>query len=178
MKNIKSILKAGALAILATVMIASPTFADCPNLPGTPSNYPDLYFNSEHASPGNGFVQYCQRARLTAEDGSESTYYIYGKSTAACAQAGVATSDGNICTEATSLTLNEIVSQVISTIIYIIGIVAVIMIILGGIHYATSQGDPAKVKKGKDTILYGIIGLVIAILAYAIVNFVLEALNR
>ena len=52
------------------------------------------------------------------------------------------------------------------------------MIIIGGIHYATSQGDAAKVKKGKDTILYGIIGLVIAILAYAIVNFVLEALNK
>ena len=51
------------------------------------------------------------------------------------------------------------------------------MIILGGISYATSQGDPGKVKKGKDTILYGIIGLVVALLAYAIVNFVLGALQ-
>jgi multisubunit Na+/H+ antiporter MnhB subunit len=58
-----------------------------------------------------------------------------------------------------------------------IGVVAVIMIILGAISYATSQGDPGKVKKGKDTILYGIIGLVIAILAFAIVSFVLSALQ-
>ena len=58
----------------------------------------------------------------------------------------------------------------------IIGIIAVVMVILGGVSYATSQGDPGKVKKGKDTILYGIIGLVIAILAFAIVNFVLGAL--
>jgi hypothetical protein len=55
--------------------------------------------------------------------------------------------------------------------------VAVIMIIIGGVNYATSQGDAAKVKKGKDTILYGIIGLVIAILAFAIVSFVLSALQ-
>jgi hypothetical protein len=54
--------------------------------------------------------------------------------------------------------------------------VAVVMIILGGVSYATSQGDASKVKKGKDTILYGIIGLVVAILAFAIVNFVLQAI--
>ena len=55
----------------------------------------------------------------------------------------------------------------------IIGIVAVIMIILGGFTMMTSSGDPGKVKKGKDTILYGVIGLVVALLAFAIVNFVL-----
>jgi hypothetical protein len=42
--------------------------------------------------------------------------------------------------------------------------------------FVTSSGDPGKVKKGKDTILYGIIGLVIALLAYAIINFVLTSL--
>ena len=47
------------------------------------------------------------------------------------------------------------------------------MIIIGGLYYVTSQGDPGKVKRGKDTILYGIVGLVIAFLAIAIVNFVL-----
>jgi hypothetical protein len=57
------------------------------------------------------------------------------------------------------------------------GIIAVVMIILGGISYATSQGDPGKIKKGKETILYGIIGLVVSLLAFAIVNFVLGALS-
>ena len=50
------------------------------------------------------------------------------------------------------------------------------MIILGGISYATSQGDAGKVKKGKDTILYGIIGLIIVLLAFAITNFILNQL--
>ena len=59
----------------------------------------------------------------------------------------------------------------------VIGIVAVVMIILGGVSYATSQGDPGKIKKGKDTILYGIIGLIIVLLAFAITQFVLAQLG-
>ena len=53
---------------------------------------------------------------------------------------------------------------------------AVVMIIIGGINYALSQGDPGKVKKAKDTILYGIVGLVVSLLAFAIVQFVLQAI--
>ena len=62
---------------------------------------------------------------------------------------------------------------IINVALGVIGVAAVVMIIFGGFFYTTSQGNPANVKKGKDTILYGIIGLVIALLAFAIVNFVL-----
>jgi hypothetical protein len=54
--------------------------------------------------------------------------------------------------------------------------VAVIMIVIGGIRYVTSNGEAAHVKSAKDTILYAVIGLVVAILAYAIVNFVMTSL--
>ncbi len=70
------------------------------------------------------------------------------------------------------------IGLIINGIIGVIGIVAVIMIILGGISYMTSQGDAAKAKKGRDTILYGVIGLIIALLAFAIVNFVLTQLSN
>ena len=69
------------------------------------------------------------------------------------------------------------VATVINIILYAIGIVAVIMIIFGGFQYITSSGDAAKVTKAKNTILYGIVGLVIAVLAYAIVNFVLNGIG-
>ena len=69
------------------------------------------------------------------------------------------------------------IKQILNAVFSILGVVSVIMIIVGGISYATSQGDPSKVKKGKDTILYGIIGLVVALLAFAIVNFALSALS-
>ena len=70
--------------------------------------------------------------------------------------------------------LMEVVQTVLNVIISVLGIVTVIMIILGGVQYTTSQGDPAKATKARNTILYGVIGLVVALLAFAIVNFVLK----
>ena len=68
------------------------------------------------------------------------------------------------------------IRMIITTVIFAVGMVAVIMIIIGGVNYATSQGDAAKVQKAKSTILYGVIGLVVVLLAFAIVNFVLNGL--
>ena len=69
--------------------------------------------------------------------------------------------------------LPSVVTTVINIILYAVGVIAVVMMIFGGFQYITSSGDTAKVTKAKNTILYGIIGLVVAILAYAIVNFVI-----
>lgn len=74
----------------------------------------------------------------------------------------------------------DLVSKTVPSIInYIIGalaIVAVVVMIIGGVTYMTSSGDAGKVKKAKDTILYGVIGLVVCALAYAIVNWVIGGL--
>lgn len=69
--------------------------------------------------------------------------------------------------------LMGILNIVINVALGVIGFIAVVMIIVGGVQYTTSAGDTAKVTKAKNTIMYGVIGLVIALLAYAIVNFVL-----
>lgn len=66
--------------------------------------------------------------------------------------------------------------KVTNTILYIVGIIAVVMLIIGGIKYVVSGGDSKKVTDAKNTVLYAIIGLVIAFLAFAIVNFVITAL--
>ena len=66
--------------------------------------------------------------------------------------------------------------QVTNTILYVVGIIAVIMLIIGGIKYVVSGGDSKKVTDAKNTVLYAIIGLVVCFLAYAIVNFVISAL--
>lgn len=73
--------------------------------------------------------------------------------------------------------LHSSIGTILTVVYSIVGIVAVVMVILGGISYATSQGDAGKLKKGKDTILYGIIGLIIVLLAFAITNFVLSSLG-
>jgi multisubunit Na+/H+ antiporter MnhB subunit len=59
--------------------------------------------------------------------------------------------------------------------LFIIGAVSVIMLIIGGIRYTISQGDQSQVTSAKNTILYAIIGLIVAILAYALVNFVVTS---
>ncbi len=70
--------------------------------------------------------------------------------------------------------LPNLIFAIINGVIGVLGVACVVVIIVGGINYMTSSGDAAKVKKGKDTILYGLIGLVICVLAFAIVNFVIK----
>lgn len=67
------------------------------------------------------------------------------------------------------------VQTILNVIVGVVGIAAVAVIILGGVTFVTSQGDAAKVTKGKNTIIYGVVGLIVALLAFAIVNFVLSA---
>ena len=69
------------------------------------------------------------------------------------------------------------IQDIISWIIGVLGLVCVVVMIVGGVNYMVSAGDPGKVKKAKDTVLYGLIGLVVCVLAFAIVNFVIGALT-
>lgn len=61
--------------------------------------------------------------------------------------------------------------------LYAVGAISVIMLIWGGLRYITSGGDSKKITDAKNTILYAIIGLIIAILAFAIINFVLNTIG-
>lgn len=67
------------------------------------------------------------------------------------------------------------VKPTINIILWVVGVAAVIVIIVAGLKYVTSSGNPSAVSSAKTTILYAVIGLVIAITAYAIVNFVFKS---
>jgi hypothetical protein len=62
-----------------------------------------------------------------------------------------------------------------NVLLFLIGAVAVIMLIIGGIRYTISGGDSTAVTSAKNTILYAVIGIIVALLAFAIVNFVLDS---
>lgn len=64
---------------------------------------------------------------------------------------------------------------VVNVLLFIIGAISVIMLIYGGIRYTTSGGNANSVTAAKNTIMYAIIGLIVAIFAYAIVNWVVGA---
>lgn len=67
-----------------------------------------------------------------------------------------------------------IITSVTNTLLFIVGALAVIMIIWGGIRYAVSGGNASAVTAAKNTILYALVGLIIAFLAFAAVNWVLS----
>lgn len=67
------------------------------------------------------------------------------------------------------------IKTIVNVLLFVLGAVAVIMIVIGGIRYVVSGGESSAVTGAKNTILYAVIGLVVAVLAYAIVNFVLDA---
>ena len=70
------------------------------------------------------------------------------------------------------------VNNAINVFTGVLGVVAAVVIIYGGVQYVLATGDSSKLKRAKDTIMYGIIGLVIAILAFAIVNFVVGVIGQ
>lgn len=71
--------------------------------------------------------------------------------------------------------LEDNLKTIVNILLFLIGAVAVIMIIIGGIRYTTSNGDSSSMTSAKNTILYAVVGLIVAIMAYAIVNFVVDA---
>lgn len=71
-------------------------------------------------------------------------------------------------------TFRDSFQGILNSIIGVLALVAVVVMIVGGVSYMTSSGDAGKVKKAKDTILYGLIGLIVCVLAFAIVNFVIS----
>lgn len=73
---------------------------------------------------------------------------------------------------------NSIFTTVVNILLFIIGAISVIMLIYGGIRYTTSGGNAASVTAAKNTIMYAIIGLIIAFLAFAIINWVLVEVGK
>jgi hypothetical protein len=65
---------------------------------------------------------------------------------------------------------------IVNVALFIIGSISVLMLIYGGIRYTISGGDEKAITSAKNTILYAVVGIVVAVLAYAIVNFVISAL--
>lgn len=62
--------------------------------------------------------------------------------------------------------------------LYVIGGISVLMLIYGGLRYTISGGDTKNVTDAKNTILYAVVGIIVAVMAYAIVNFVLTNLPK
>lgn len=68
----------------------------------------------------------------------------------------------------------QVVKNVLEVVFGAMGGIALIIIARAGFKYVTSQGEPQEIEKAKNTILYAIAGLVVSIIAFSIVNFVIQ----
>ncbi len=86
-------------------------------------------------------------------------------------------SQDNFTTGSLTGTILGIIGVVVKDLLFLAGFAAVVLIIVGGIKYMLSAGDPAGINKATKTITGAVTGLIIAILAYAIVTFILKAVK-
>lgn len=81
--------------------------------------------------------------------------------------------DSSVC-KGTNEGADYVIKTVVNTLLFLLGVISVIMIIVSGIRYTTSSGDASAVTSAKNTLTYSIVGLIVAILAFAIVNYVIK----
>jgi cytochrome bd-type quinol oxidase subunit 2 len=83
--------------------------------------------------------------------------------------------DGNgSCDQDNASTVDNTVAAVINIASLVGGVIAVIVVIVGGIKYVTSQGDSQSTASAKNTVIYAVVGLIIIALAQVIVRFVVN----
>lgn len=88
----------------------------------------------------------------------------------------ICSGDGSsLCKEATGGgdTLTPRLNSIIKALLFIAGVLAVIIIVVSGIKYMTANGDKQALERAKSTLIYAVVGLIVVITAYAIVEFVL-----
>lgn len=85
--------------------------------------------------------------------------------------------NGGTCTSPDGRSVAGTIQQLTDVLIFLVGAIAVLMIIIGAIRYVLSAGDQTALSSAKNTILYAIIGLIVAFTSYAIVHFVYAAFN-
>lgn len=91
---------------------------------------------------------------------------------AVCEGAGIVSGSGAGCGTGAN-TLNDVIRKGLNFFSAIIGVIAVVMIMIGGIKYITSQGDSSQISSAKNTVLYAVIGLVVVAISQVIVHFVI-----
>lgn len=86
-------------------------------------------------------------------------------------------SDINLPNKTTdSAALSDRIEIVLQIVFVTMGAISILVLAIAGLQYVLSNGDPQKTARAKDTIIYAVVGLVVAIMSFTIVTFVLGRL--
>jgi hypothetical protein len=101
---------------------------------------------------------------------------------AACSPNDLSIEGGANCAQGNKQSSNlfgagGVFQTITNILLFLVGAISVIMLIIGGIRYVISGGDQNQVTSAKNTILYSIVGIIVAFLAFAAVSFVVGQLG-
>ena len=85
--------------------------------------------------------------------------------------------NNNKCVQGGSITVENSFRIIVNVMSFSVGLGAVLIIVLAGFRMVTSNGDSNQVAQSRKAIIYAVVGMIIAVAAYAIVNFILDALK-
>ena len=92
-----------------------------------------------------------------------------------CDDSGLTEKDSSLCSkDAKNQQVDKYLKNIINFLLMVVGVLAVVMIIISAFKFATSAGDSAKLTSAKNTLLYSVIGLAVALASFWIVNTVLK----
>ena len=91
-----------------------------------------------------------------------------------CGSSGTRSTD--VCQARTDQADNT-VGSIMTILLWALGVVAVIVIVIAGFTFVTANGDANRIQKAKNILLYAVIGLIVAVMAYAIIEFVFNRIN-
>jgi len=74
--------------------------------------------------------------------------------------------------------LNVVFKNAANVLTYLIGAASVLMVIYGGFRYVISRGDAAQIKVAKETILYAVVGVIVSLVAFAVIKFVATTIGK
>lgn len=113
-----------------------------------------------------------------AGGGTVSAFDVFGDQCSKHPEATVCQSNGPQTESDNSIYgPNGIITKIANIIAIFVGIAAVIVIIIAGIQYMVSTGDPTKVNNAKNAIIYAIVGLIVALLARTVVVYVISKIR-
>lgn len=93
-----------------------------------------------------------------------------GSKDAACEGIGAGT--GNVCTGGAGVGVGRLVATAVSILSWVVGVISVIMVLVGGLKFITANGDSSKITSARSTIIYALIGIAVAVSAQILINFV------
>jgi hypothetical protein len=104
---------------------------------------------------------------------AQPSYFAVTSQEQACGAIGDISPSGGDCNDPDGPSVNKTINVAINIISLVAGVIAVVMIIVSGFKYVTSQGDASEISNSKKTLIYAIVGLVVVVFAQFIVKYVL-----